>query len=52
MVKELKSYKGREQQKKGTVMGNTQRFVFGEMLPRGHGHRGRISGLVEARCSC
>lgn len=27
-------------------MANTQKFVFGASLPRGHGHRGRISGLV------
>ena len=46
MLLELNNYKGRDQQKKGTVLENVQIFVFGEKLPRGHGHRGRISGFV------
>ena len=48
MVKELNQYTGREQQMKGVVTNNTQLFVFGVTLPRGHGHRGQISGFVKA----
>ena len=44
---ELASYSGREQQRKGTVIANVQKFVFGETLPRGHGHRGRLSAYVD-----
>ena len=40
MVKELNAYSGREQQMKGVVTTNTQLYVFGTVLPRGHGHRG------------
>ena len=43
---ELMNYSGREQQRKGTVIANVQKFVFGETLPRGHGHRGRLSAYV------
>ena len=39
-------YTGREQQMKGVVTSNTQLFVFGTTLPRGHGHRGQLSGFV------
>ena len=46
MIQELHAYNGREQQKRGTVLSNVQMFVFGETLPRGHGHRGRISALM------
>lgn len=46
MIQELHAYSGREQQKRGTVLSNVQLFVFGETLPRGHGHRGRISALM------
>ena len=46
MIIELNSYMGRDQQRKGTVTKNVQMFVFGEKLPRGHGHRGRLSSLV------
>lgn len=46
MIQELHAYNGREQQKRGTVLSNVQLFVFGETLPRGHGHRGRISALM------
>ena len=51
MVKELNQYTGREQQMKGVVTNNTQLFVFGATLPRGHGHRGKISGYVKAMAS-
>lgn len=46
MVRELNVYTGREQQMKGAVTANTQLAVFGTVLPRGHGHRGRLSGYV------
>lgn len=46
MVKELNQYTGREQQMKGVVTKNTQLLVFGITLPRGHGHRGQLSGFV------
>lgn len=48
MVEELHVYCGREQQKRGTVLASVQQFVFGETLPRGHGHRGRISTLMSS----
>lgn len=46
MVKELNAYHGRDQQMKGVVTNNTQMHVFGAILPRGHGHRGRLSSQV------
>ena len=46
MVKELNAYHGRDQQMKGVVTNNTQMHVFGAILPRGHGHRGRLSSHV------
>lgn len=52
MLIELNAYSGREQQRKGTVIANVQRFVFGDTLPRGHGHRGRLSALVSFLSIC
>lgn len=52
MLIELNAYSGREQQRKGTVIANVQKFVFGDTLPRGHGHRGRLSALVSFLIIC
>ena len=48
MVKELNAYHVRAQHMTGVVTNNTQLHVFGAILPRGHGHRGRLSSQVSA----
>ena len=42
-LKEIEGYQGRDQQKKGYIMKNVQRRLFGEELPRGHGYKGKLS---------
>lgn len=43
---EIDLYTGKEQQKKGTIMRLAQRKLFGMELPRGHGHKGKISSKM------
>ena len=43
---EIDLYTGKEQQKKGTIMRSAQRKLFGMELPRGHGHKGKISSKM------
>ncbi|KAK8829536.1 hypothetical protein WA556_005454, partial [Blastocystis sp. ATCC 50177/Nand II] len=43
---EIDMYTGKEQQKKGTIMRTAQQKLFGMELPRGHGHKGKISSKM------
>ncbi|KAK8802366.1 hypothetical protein WA588_005337, partial [Blastocystis sp. NMH] len=46
LIRELDSYSGRIQQRKGSVTRSTQLLLFGEELPRGHGYKGKLSSKI------
>ena len=47
-TKFISEYTGRDQQKKGQIMRAAQKILFGTELPRGHGHKGKLSTKMSA----